>query len=132
MWRSLAPTLATGGEAIISSTPNGDTDLFATLWRGAKLNQGAEIAPDARPVVKSDNGNLMTAANLFVPLYYPWNLHPERDEQYLRDMQGELGPIGFRQEVLCVAGDTDITVRNKLTGKIQTLTMREFTERLAA
>jgi len=99
MWRSLAPTLATGGEAIISSTPNGDTDLFSTLWRGANLNKGAEHAPDAKEIIKTENG--MNAANLFVPLFFPWNLHPERGEQYLKDMIGELGPIGFRQEVLC-------------------------------
>ncbi len=109
MWRSLAPTLATGGEAIISSTPNGDTDLFATLWRQANSGE-----------------------NDFTPLYYPWNLHPERDEAYLKQMQGELGAIGFRQEVLCVAGETDITVRNKITGKIETLCINDFARRIAA
>ena len=78
MWRSLAPTLSTGGEAIISSTPNGDTDLFATLWRGANAEQ-----------------------NSFKPMFFPWSRHPDRKEDYLKQMQGELGPIGFRQEVLC-------------------------------
>jgi hypothetical protein len=78
MWRSLSPTLSTGGQAIISSTPNGDTDLFADLWRGANSQQ-----------------------NAFKPVFYPWNLHPDRDETYIKKMQGELGPIGFRQEVLC-------------------------------
>jgi hypothetical protein len=87
MWRSLAPTLSTGGEAIISSTPNGDTDLFATLWRGANVNKDVEDS--------SNNGNT------FIPLFYPWNRHPERSEKYLKEMQAELGPIGFRQEVLC-------------------------------
>ena len=78
MWRSLAPTLSTGGEAIISSTPNGDTELFATLWRGANSKE-----------------------NNFVPLFFQWNRHPDRGEEYLKEMMGELGPIGFRQEVLC-------------------------------
>jgi hypothetical protein len=31
----LAPTLATGGKAIITSTPNSDEDQFALLWKGA-------------------------------------------------------------------------------------------------
>lgn len=79
MWRSLAPTLSTGGEAIISSTPNGDTELFATLWRGANSNEDSP----------------------FKPVYYPWNRHPDRGEEYLKEMQVELGPVGFRQEVLC-------------------------------
>ena len=78
MWRSLAPTLSTGGDAIISSTPNGDTDLFATLWRAANAEE-----------------------NSFKPVFYPWHRHPDRSDDYLAQMQGELGPIGFRQEVLC-------------------------------
>jgi hypothetical protein len=78
MWRSLSPTLSTGGSAIISSTPNGDTDLFATLWRGAKSGE-----------------------NNFKPVFFPWHLHPDRKEEYIKQMQGELGPVGFRQEVLC-------------------------------
>jgi phage terminase large subunit-like protein len=35
MWASLTPALATGGKFIITSTPNGDSDLFARLWYGA-------------------------------------------------------------------------------------------------
>jgi hypothetical protein len=77
MWASLAPTLSTGGSAIISSTPNGDTELFAQLWRGAN-----------------------TGKNSFKALFYPWNRHPERGEEYLKEMEGQLGPKKFRQEVL--------------------------------
>jgi hypothetical protein len=78
MWASLAPTLSTGGSAIISSTPNGDTELFAQLWRAANAEQ-----------------------NSFKPLYYPWDRHPERGEEYLKEMRGQLGERKFRQEVLC-------------------------------
>ena len=85
MWASLAPTLSTGGSAIISSTPNGDTELFAQLWRGANTGQ-----------------------NSFKPLFYPWNRHPERGEDYLKEMRGQLGPKKFRQEVLCCSGCTSI------------------------
>lgn len=85
MWRSLSPTLSTGGDAIISSTPNGDTDLFATLWRGANAEQ-----------------------NSFKPMFFPWSRHPDRKEDYIKQIQGELGPIGFRQEVLCLSGCTSI------------------------
>ena len=77
MWASLAPTLSTGGSAIISSTPNGDTELFAQLWRGANTQQ-----------------------NSFFPLFFPWDRHPERDESYLKEMRGQLGEKKFRQEVL--------------------------------
>lgn len=78
MWASLAPTLSTGGSAIISSTPNGDTELFAQLWRGAHSEQ-----------------------NSFKPSFFPWNRHPDRGEEYLKEMRGQLGPKKFRQEVLC-------------------------------
>ncbi len=78
MWASLAPTLSTGGSAIISSTPNGDTDLFAQLWRGANSEQ-----------------------NSFKPIFFPWTRHPERGEEYLKEMRGQLGAIKLRQEVLC-------------------------------
>jgi hypothetical protein len=35
MWSSLQPTLTTGGSCVIMSTPNGDSELFASLYRGA-------------------------------------------------------------------------------------------------
>ena len=44
-WTSITPTLATGGKAIITSTPNSDEDQFALIWKGANkcLNaQGEE------------------------------------------------------------------------------------------
>ena len=103
MWRSLAPTLATGGDAIISSTPNGATDLFATLWRGA-----------------------IAGENVFKPVFFPWSRHPDRAEDYLTAMKNELGPIGFRQEVLCGSGWTSI---NTSIGKT---TLEEFYEHLSA
>jgi hypothetical protein len=34
-WTSISPTLATGGKAIITSTPNSDEDQFALLWKSA-------------------------------------------------------------------------------------------------
>ena len=34
-WTSISPTLATGGKAIITSTPNSDEDQFAYIWKMA-------------------------------------------------------------------------------------------------
>lgn len=78
MWASLAPTLSTGGSAIISSTPNGDTDLFAMLWRGAQAG-----------------------TNGFVPFAVHWREHPERDDKYYNEMVAKLGLLKCRQEILC-------------------------------
>lgn len=79
MWSSLAPTLATGGRCIISSTPNGDSDLFATLWRGAQ-----------------------SGTNNFIPFTANYYQHPERgpDSGYYEMMLKQLGEIITRQEVL--------------------------------
>lgn len=78
MWASLSPTLSTGGSAIISSTPNGDTELFAQLWRGAKGGQ-----------------------NGYTPFQVDWREHPERDDKYWDLMVGQLGLLKTRQEVGC-------------------------------
>lgn len=78
MWSSLQPSLSTGGKFIITSTPNGDSDLFATLWH-----------------------NAIAGNNSFVPCEVKWFEHPERDQSYYDLMERELGPIKFRQEVLC-------------------------------
>jgi hypothetical protein len=87
MWASLAPTLSTGGDFIISSTPNGDTELFSSLWRGAK-----------------------TGVNGFKPVQIEWHQHPERDQSYINDMLGKLGELKFRQEVMIEFLSSDSTL----------------------
>ena len=38
-WTSIRPTLATGGGAIITSTPNSDEDEFALIWKKANKTE---------------------------------------------------------------------------------------------
>ena len=78
MWASLAPSLSTGGKFVLTSTPNGDSDLFATLWRGA-----------------------MSGTNSFFPIKAMWHQHPDRGEEYYKEMQGKLGELKCRQELDC-------------------------------
>lgn len=78
MWASIAPSLSTGGKFILTSTPNGDSDLYATLWRGA--NSGT---------------------NNFNPVQAHWYEHPDRGEAYYKEMLGKLGDLKTRQEILC-------------------------------
>jgi hypothetical protein len=75
LWASIAPTLSTGGDLIVSSTPNGDNELFASLWRGAKLG-----------------------TNGFVPCEISWNEHPERNEKFKNEMIAKVGELKWRQE----------------------------------
>ncbi len=83
-WTSIAPTLSTGGSCIITSTPNGDSDIFAELWRGANL------------------GN-----NEFVPQYVPWDAPPGRGEDFKKKEIGKIGERKWRQEYECVFLSSD-------------------------
>ena len=91
MWASLAPTLSTGGSCIISSTPNGDQDLFATLWREAE-----------------------SLLNGFKTVFAPWSEHPERDEAYKIEMTAKVGELMFRQEYNCEFISSDPLLINTL------------------
>jgi hypothetical protein len=77
-WGSIMPTLATGGGCIITSTPNGDTDLYSKLCRGAEL------------------GN-----NDFAYMFIPWNAVPGRDEQFKNERIREVGQRLWDQEYEC-------------------------------
>lgn len=77
-WSAIAPTLSTGGQCIISSTPNGDTNLFAQLWRGA-----------------------LVEANDFIPSFVKWDDPPGRDEAFKEGMIAKLGERKWKQEFEC-------------------------------
>lgn len=106
LWNSLTPTLSTGGSAIISSTPNGDTELFANLWRGAST------AGDGKPGV-----------NGYAPFRVFWQEHPERTKEF-RDAHGlpdywdqmvaQIGLLATRQEVGCEFLSSDALLVNSL------------------
>lgn len=89
MWRSISPTLATGGKAIITSTPNTDEDLFATLWREAN-NKFDEDG------IESDVG-----INGFFPCFADWREHPDRDEKWAVQERAKLGDAEFEREYEC-------------------------------
>jgi hypothetical protein len=97
LWSSLTPTLSTGGSAILSSTPNGDTELFASLWRGANTSG------DGKPGV-----------NGYAPFRVFWQEHPERDEKYWDEMVSQLGLLQTRQEVGCEFLSSDALLINSL------------------
>lgn len=77
-WASIAPTLSTGGDCIISSTPNGDTNTFAQLWRGA-----------------------LVEANDFSPSFVRWDQPPGRDEKFKENMIAKIGERKWLQEYEC-------------------------------
>jgi hypothetical protein len=66
IWASAQQTLATGGGAIVLSTPYGTGNWFHKTWVSAENNE-----------------------NDFLPIRLPWWVHPERDENW-RKRQDEL------------------------------------------
>ena len=66
IWASAQQTLATGGGAIVLSTPYGTGNWFHKTWVSAEASE-----------------------NDFLPIKLPWYVHPERDEAW-RKRQDEL------------------------------------------
>jgi hypothetical protein len=88
-WTSISPTLATGGKAIITSTPNSDEDQFALLWKGANRCEDEY----GNPTDVGQNG--FRAYRSF------WNEHPDRDEAWAQQQRAALGTDRFRREMDC-------------------------------
>jgi len=87
IWASAQQTLATGGGAIVLSTPYGTGNWFHKTWVSAENNE-----------------------NDFVPIKLPWYVHPERDETWRKRQDELLGdPRMAAQECDCdfnTSGDT--------------------------
>ena len=86
-WGAAQQTLATGGGAIILSTPNGTGNWFHQMWVKAESQE-----------------------NDFLPVRLPWFVHPERDEEWRKRQDELLGdPRLAAQECDCdfsTSGDT--------------------------
>ena len=88
-WTSISPTLATGGRAIITSTPNSDEDQFALIWTEAN-NRYDEYGNEQD-----------TGVNGFYPYRAHWSEHPDRDEAWMQEELGRIGEERFRREYEC-------------------------------
>ena len=88
-WTSISPTLATGGRAIITSTPNSDEDTFATIWKQSQEKFDA-------------HGNEQElGTNGFHGFVAEWHEHPDRDDKWKEDEIGRIGEEKFRREYGC-------------------------------
>ena len=96
-WDSILPTLSTGGSMIITSTPNGDSNLFAKLWFTAKGDTGEP---------GSGNG--------FKHLHVKWDQPPGRGEEFKREMMAKLGERKWSQEFECSFLSSDHTLFDSL------------------
>ena len=79
-------TLATGGQCMALSTPNGIGNWFHQTWE------------------KAESGE-----NSFLPIRLPWSVHPERGQEWRDQQDRDLGPRMAGQECDCdflASGDT--------------------------
>ena len=102
-WTSISPTLATGGKAIITSTPNSDEDQFAQIWKEAnfKFDEFGNETPVGR--------------NGFAPFRAYWNEHPDRDEAWANTERSRIGEERFRREHDCEFLVFDETLISSMT-----------------
>jgi len=102
-WTAMAPTLATGGKCIITSTPNSDEDQFALIWKGANKTE-------------DDFGNKTEVGiNGFRAYRAYWQEHPDRDDKWAEEMKSQLGLDRFRREIGCEFIIADETLINPNT-----------------
>jgi hypothetical protein len=88
-WTSISPTLATGGKAIITSTPNSDEDQFSLIWKEANKRI-------------DEYGNETTLGrNGFHPYMAIWSQHPDRDEKWADEERSRVGHERFEREHEC-------------------------------
>jgi len=101
-WTSISPTLATGGRAIITSTPNSDEDTFALIW--SEANQKFDEYGNDQAVGK----------NGFFPFRATWDEHPDRDDAWMQQEMGRIGEERFRREYGCEFLVYDETLINSI------------------
>jgi hypothetical protein len=78
IWTGTQLTLATGGDCIALSTPNGVGNWFHRMWVGA------------------ENGD-----NLFNPIKLHWTVHPDREQDWRDEQTQQLGEKQAAQECDC-------------------------------
>ncbi len=61
--------------------------------------------------------------NGFVPIQAHWTDHPKRNQDWADTQLAILGPVKYAQEILCVAGETQLTIR--VDGAIQKLPIED-------
>lgn len=109
VWMGLSPTLSTGGDVILISSPNGVGNQFYNIWQKATDNPGQE------------------GSNGFYGLFLPYHVHPEHDQKWFDEQCASLqgSPRAIAQELLAsfeASGHSylDSDTLNRIAGKIET------------
>jgi hypothetical protein len=102
-WTSITPTLATGGKAIITSTPNSDEDQFALIWK------------QANKTIDANGEETELGVNGFKSFRSYWHEQPGRDEKWAEEIKSQLGDDRFAREIGCEFLIADETLVNPNT-----------------
>lgn len=78
IWTGIYPTISTGGRVIILSTPNGVGGQYHQLYMDAE-----------------------SGLNEFNAINLPWNVHPERDDEWFEKTTRNMNKRQIAQEYLC-------------------------------
>jgi len=93
-WTSISPTLATGGRAIITSTPNSDEDTFATIWKQAEDTFDAHGQRTGARIKWVSIALLRIGANILIAT--------KRGKQQKLDVSAKKIPSRIRLRIPCV------------------------------
>jgi hypothetical protein len=104
-WTAMAPTLATGGKCIITSTPNSDEDKFAEIWFGANktIDEYGNDLPDGIGV------------NGFKAFTAHYSEVPGRNDEWAQRERAKIGADKFDREYDCKFLTADETLINAVT-----------------
>ena len=86
IWTAAQPTLATGGDCVVLSSPNGIGNWFHKSYIEAQAGISERVGS------KNISFNAITL---------PWSKHPERDDEWARNERKKIGDQAFAQEHGC-------------------------------
>jgi hypothetical protein len=101
---SVYPTISTGKTAkiIIVSTPKG-MNHFYDIWN-----------------------NAVKGKNQYFPIKVNWWEHPDRNDEFKRNIIRDRGVSFFAQEFQCASKDSHINIKDKNTGIVKNITMEDL------
>jgi len=100
IWSAAAMTLATGGDAIVLSTPNGVGNLFYKMWQSAEEGIGfSGLSEEGEEDSKEADSD--APSFIFNPIRLHWSIHPERDQAWRDEQDKLLGKRKAAQECDC-------------------------------
>jgi hypothetical protein len=100
IWSAASMTLATGGDAIVLSTPNGVGNLFHKMWQSAEEGSGfSGVTGEAEDDTKEAAEDVPSF--LFNPIKLHWSVHPERNQVWRDEQDALLGKRKAAQECDC-------------------------------